>query len=184
MVADLDRLKPINDEHGHEAGDRVLTHVSRILLDCLHGRDAVARWGGDEFVVVHSCNDLEAASELAERIRISVSTHRYRLTGSSIARTSCSIGFAMFPFVRAVPGLLTWEEVLRLADAALYRAKGRRNAWVGWSGRKAAPDLATVVASDPEAAEVDNLIRSCSSDVTSGETIELLLRRPVNRSAR
>ena len=184
MVADLDCLKPINDEYGHEGGDRVLIHVSRILRDCLHGLDTVVRWGGDEFVIVHSCNNLEAASDLAERIRVAVSTHRYRLIGSSIARTSCSIGFAMYPFVRAAPGVLTWEEVLRLADTALYRAKSRRNAWVGWSGRRAAPDLATLVSADPEAAELDNIIRSCSSDVTSGETIELLLRRPTSRGAR
>src|SRR5262249_14274031 len=64
MVADLDRLKPINDEYGHEAGDRVLSRVSHILRDCLHGIDTVVRWGGDEFVVVHSCNDLESAAEL------------------------------------------------------------------------------------------------------------------------
>jgi two-component system sensor histidine kinase ChiS len=179
MVIDLDRLKPINDEHGHEGGDRLLVQVSRILRDCLQGVDTVVRWGGDEFVIVHTCNNLEAASELAERIRVAVSTHRYRMTGSSIARTSCSVGFAMYPFVRAVPGLLSWEEVLRLADTALYRAKARRNAWVGWSGRKAAPDLATRVTQDPEAAEVENIIRSCSSDVTSGETIELLLRRSI-----
>ena len=184
MVADLDCLKPINDEYGHEGGDSVLIHVSRILRDCLHGLDTVVRWGGDEFVVVHSCNNLEAASELAERIRIAVSTHRYRLTGTSVARTSCSIGFAMYPFVRAVPGLLTWEEVLRLADAALYRAKTRRNAWVGWSGRKAAPDLATRIVADPEGAEADNLIRTCSSEVASGETIELLLRRSRGSRAR
>jgi diguanylate cyclase (GGDEF)-like protein len=184
MVVDLDRLKPINDEHGHEAGDRVLVHVSRILRDCLQGLDAVVRWGGDEFVIVHSCNNLDVASELAERIRIAVSKHRYRLTGSSVARTSCSVGFALYPFVRAVPGLLSWEEVLRLTDAALYRAKSRRNAWVGWSGRKAAPDLATLVTADPEAAEIDNLIRSCSSEAASGETIELLLRRPASGGAR
>jgi diguanylate cyclase (GGDEF)-like protein len=182
MVADLDCLKPINDEYGHEAGDRVLIQVSRILRDCLHGLDTAVRWGGDEFVIVHSCINLEAAADLAERIRLAVSTHRYRLTGQTIARTSCSIGFSMYPFVRAAPGLLTWEEVLRLADAALYRAKSRRNAWVGWSGRKAAPDLATRIVADPESAEIDNLIRACSSDLTSGETIELLLRRPMGRA--
>ena len=183
IVADLDRLKPINDEYGHEAGDRVLSRASHIIRDCLHGLDTVVRWGGDEFVVVHSCNTLEEAAELAERVRIAVSRHRYRLTGSSIARTSCSIGFAMYPFVREAPGLLNWEDVLRLADAALYRAKCRRNAWVGWSGRRAVPDLATVVAADPEGAEIENIIHTCSSDVSSGETIEMLLRRPMSRSA-
>jgi diguanylate cyclase (GGDEF)-like protein len=182
MVADLDCLKPINDEHGHEAGDRVLVQVSRILRDCLPGHDTVVRWGGDEFVIVHACPDMEAAARLAERMRLSVSTHRYRLPGTTIARTSCSIGFSMFPFVQAAPGLLTWEEVLRLADAALYRAKGRRNAWVGWAGTNVAPELATRVVADPEAAEAEDLIRSCSSALASGETIELLLRRKLNRA--
>lgn len=184
MVADLDRLKPINDEYGHEAGDRVLSRASHIIRDCLHGLDTVVRWGGDEFVIMHSCNSLEAAAELAERIRVAVSTHRYRIPASSIARTSCSIGFAMYPFVREAPGMLTWEEVLRLADAALYRAKCRRNAWVGWSGCKAISDLATIITADPEEAEFEHIIRTCSSDVTSGETIDMLLRRPMVRAGR
>lgn len=182
MVADLDCLKPINDDYGHEAGDRVLIQVSRILRDCVPDADTVIRWGGDEFVIVHACADPEAAAKLAERIRLSVSTHRYRLPGTTLARTSCSIGFSMFPFVRAAAGLLTWEDVLRLADAALYRAKGRRNAWVGWSGCDVAPDLADRIVADPEAAEAESLIRTCSSQIASGETIELLLRRALTRA--
>ncbi len=181
MVVDLDRLKPINDECGHEGGDRVLTSVSRILRECLQGLDTVVRWGGDEFVVVHACDSLEAAAELAERIRASISTHRFRLSGNTIARTSCSIGFALYPFIRSAPGLLGWEEVLRLADAALYRAKSRRNAWVGWSGRKAVEGLPERIINDPESAEAEHLIRTCSSNVAGDETIELILRRPSGR---
>ncbi|HEV7715758.1 MAG TPA: diguanylate cyclase, partial [Steroidobacteraceae bacterium] len=106
MVVDLDFLKPINDEHGHEAGDRVLISMSKILRDCMLRPDCVVRWGGDEFVMVHACDDLDAAAELAERVRSAVCSHRFRLAGSAHARTSCSIGFALYPFVRSVPGLL------------------------------------------------------------------------------
>ncbi len=151
------------------------------MRDCLHSTDAVVRWGGDEFVVVHACSESRRGGGVAERIRIAILTHRYRSPATSTARTSCSIGFALYPFVRAVPGLLGWEEVLRLADAALYRAKSRRNAWVGWSGRRAAEGLPESVIDDPALAEAKHVIRSCSSNVASDETIELILRRPGGR---
>jgi diguanylate cyclase (GGDEF)-like protein len=178
MVVDLDCMKPINDEHGHDAGDRVLIGVGRILRDSIRGCDNVVRWGGDEFVVVHACNDLDAAAALAEHMRHAVAHHRFTIAGKVSARTSCSIGFALYPFVRAAPGLVGWEDVLRIADGALYRAKGRRNAWVGWSGRRAVADLCERVLADPDAAQAGQLIRARTSNAVSGETIEMLLRRP------
>ena len=178
LVMDLDCMKPINDDYGHDAGDRVLTAVGRILRDSIRGADNVVRWGGDEFVVVHACNDLDAAAALAERLRHAVAHHRFMIANKASVRTSCSIGFALYPFVRAVPDLLGWEDVLRVADAALYRAKCRRNAWVGWSGRRAVPELCDKIFADPDGAELDNLIKVRSSDAVSGETIEMLLQRP------
>jgi diguanylate cyclase (GGDEF)-like protein len=171
-------MKPINDDYGHDAGDRVLTAVGRILGGMVHGNDNVVRWGGDEFVVVHACSDLDSAAELAERARHTVANHRFMIANKVSVRTSCSIGFALYPFVRAVPNLLGWEDVLRIADAALYRAKSRRNAWVGWSGRRAVPDLSERIFADPDAAEAEGLIRTHSSTAVSGETIEMLLQRP------
>jgi diguanylate cyclase (GGDEF)-like protein len=178
FVIDLDSMKPINDDYGHDAGDRVLTGVSSILRESMHGSDTVVRWGGDEFVVVHGCSDLDAAADYAERIRHAVAHHRFLIGNKVSARTSCSIGFALYPFVRAVPALMSWEEVLRVADAALYRAKSRRNAWVGWSGRRAMPDLSDRIFADPDAAEAEQLIKARASNAVSGETIEMLLRRP------
>ena len=183
MMIDLDSLKPINDDYGHDAGDRVLNAMGCILRDTIRGSDSVVRWGGDEFVIVHSCSDLEGAAALAERIRHTVANHRFVIANKLPVRTSCSIGFALHPFVRAVPDLLGWEDVLRIADGALYRAKSRRNAWVGWSGRRAVPDLSERILADPDAAQIDNLIKVHSSDVASGETIEMLLQRPRGRAA-
>jgi diguanylate cyclase (GGDEF)-like protein len=179
MVAiDLDCMKPVNDEFGHDAGDRVLKRVAEILRDSVTGADAVIRWGGDEFLVLHACDDIDAAAVLAERMRYAVAKHRYHIGRSAVARTSCSLGFALYPFVRAAPGLVTWEDVIRLADAALYRAKSRRNAWVGWSGVTATPHLVNRIVGDPDTAEQEGFLETRVSEATTGETIELFLRRP------
>lgn len=178
LVVDLDCMKPINDDYGHDAGDRVLMGVSKILQEHSHGCDHIVRWGGDEFVVVHGCSDLDAAADFAERVRHAVAHHRFVIGNKVSARTSVSIGLALYPFVRAVPGLLGWEDVLRIADAALYRAKCRRNAWVGWSGRRAMPDLCDRIFADPDAAQAEQIIKARTSTAVSGETIEMLLQRP------
>ncbi len=105
---------------------------------------------------------------------------RFRINGRRVARTSVSIGFACYPFVAEAPRLVPWEEVLNLADAALYRAKRSRNAWVGWSGSRSAADLTDLldrVESDPEAAQLEGYIESCTSEPVSDETVELLLRQ-------
>jgi len=59
-----------------------------------------------------------------------------------------------------------------------WDAKNRRNAWVGWSGRRAEPNLCERIFADPDAAQLDNLLKVRSSDAASGETIEMLLQRP------
>lgn len=185
MLIDLDCLKPINDRLGHEAGDHVLGQIAGILRDCVRDTDRVVRWGGDEFVLVHAPSDLDSAAKLAERIRVSVSKRRFRIPGNQVARTSCSIGFACFPFVPDAAKPLTWEEVLKLADMALYRAKMTRNAWVGWRGtRKAAAEdnLAQLLEADSEAAEQNGYVETRRSSLPVGETIELLLRKTRSRS--
>jgi len=178
MIADLDRLKPINDDQGHEAGDRVLAGVGKILRDTMSPGDILLRWGGDEFVLVHVCGSFEEAAGCAERMRAAVARHRFSLRGNAIARTSCSIGFAMYPFDASTGPGLSWEDVLSLADGALYRSKTRRNAWVGWHGKGTAPaDLRARVLADPVAAENEGLIEVRASVATPGETIERLLRQ-------
>jgi diguanylate cyclase (GGDEF)-like protein len=184
ITVDLDRMKPVNDEFGHDAGDRVLKRVAEILRDSVASTDAVVRWGGDEFLVLHACEGIDAAAAVAERLRFAISKHRYHVGGNAVARTSCSLGFALHPFVPSAPGLVTWEEVVRLADAALYRAKSRRNAWVGWGGITPVPHLMSRIVADPDAAERGGYLETRVSDTTTGETIEIYLRRPADLRGR
>jgi len=182
LLVDLDRLKPINDQHGHEAGDRLLIEVAAILNHCVRGNDKVVRWGGDEFVVVHAVSDLDGAAALAERIRYLVSRRRFQVGGTACGRTSCSIGFALYPFVANAAQRPGWEQVLNVADANLYRAKETRNAWVGCCGTVDVTDLETLAERDLQAAERQHLVRVVRSGATDAETVELLLRRPPSNS--
>jgi diguanylate cyclase (GGDEF)-like protein len=145
LVIDLDHLKPINDLHGHEAGDQVLIAVAEILRRCCRASDILVRWGGDEFVIVHHDADMNAAEQLAERIRSLVAKRVFHCSDGTSVRTSCSIGFARFPFIREAPKQVSWEQLLAVADAALYHAKKERNGWIGWAGTAAAASQAGMI---------------------------------------
>jgi diguanylate cyclase (GGDEF)-like protein len=155
MLVDLDRLKPINDEYGHEAGDLALEGVATLLRRSLRETDRVVRWGGDEFVIARTQSGLEDAALLAEEIRARTAELRFRVSDTASAHTTCSIGFACYPFVLESPLWATWEEVLNLADMALYRAKVLRDAWLGWCGLPRAArqtELFRLMSVDPHAA--------------------------------
>jgi diguanylate cyclase (GGDEF)-like protein len=163
LMVDLDHFKPINDSFGHAAGDRVLVDVRNLLLDACRDSDIVIRWGGDEFLVVGRDSEPSKAEILAERIRRSIEDHVFKLGDNRVARTTCSVGFACFPFVRRDPDALPWEQTLALADAALYSAKNTsRNAWVGYlstplSAQRRA-DIVRVVREEPNRARFEGLL--------------------------
>ena len=73
IMVDLDDFKRVNDEHGHQYGDRVLKEVARALMGCVRANDTVVRHGGDEFSVIAPETDRDAADELADRLRKSIS---------------------------------------------------------------------------------------------------------------
>jgi GGDEF domain-containing protein len=102
--------------------------------------DLIVRWGGDEFVVMFPDADLDNASALAESIRSAVAKQLYRIPGGQTVRTSCSIGFAQYPFIPGHPRMLNWEETLSIADIALYEAKRDRNHWLGLAGTEKAAE--------------------------------------------
>jgi diguanylate cyclase (GGDEF)-like protein len=169
MLVDLDRLKPVNDEHGHEAGDKLITGVSALLLNCVRDTDKVVRWGGDEFVIVGPM-DFDGGTIVAERIRSSIARTRFPVGRGEFVRTTCSIGFAPFPFVPGNADRLTWEHVLNLADMAAYRAKKTRDSWVGWRGTPAAAEVTDIVATierDADAAARDSLLEIRTGDRAS-----------------
>ncbi len=132
MMIDLDGFKKINDNYGHNAGDRALLQVRDILIHCCRSSDMVIRWGGDEFLILGRSSGRNATERLAERLRTELSAHSFTLGKGKTGQLSGSIGFALYPFVSLVPGLLHWESVVGIADQAAYLAKeNQRNAWVG-----------------------------------------------------
>jgi diguanylate cyclase (GGDEF)-like protein len=119
VMVDSDNLKSVNDAHGHEAGNRLLQHVVRCIRDELRGSDVMARFGGDEFVILLPETQRRGALELAERIRKSVESSRFDIRGGD-AQVTVSIGIASYP---EDGGNL--EIILDKADKAMYRAKQR-----------------------------------------------------------
>ncbi|MEV5070373.1 diguanylate cyclase [Microbacterium sp. LMI12-1-1.1] len=115
LFIDLDGFKRVNDLFGHQAGDRMLRDVGRRLLTAVRASDLVARYGGDEFVVVCEVGEPSDAVEIAERI---LDLFRAEPTGSA-APLSASIGIAV---ASSGSGLMA-DQLLRHADLAMYRAK-------------------------------------------------------------
>lgn len=109
LMVDVDDLKPINDDHGHEAGDAALRRVGAVIQDHSRIDDVAARWGGDEFAVLVPGAGARDAAELAERVCAAV-----RASGLSV-----SIGVAELGDRKTAAGLA----LCRAADEALYRAK-------------------------------------------------------------
>jgi diguanylate cyclase (GGDEF)-like protein len=112
VLLDLDRFKDINDSFGHAAGDVMLRAVSRLLTSLARQGDTVARWGGEEFVVVLPETDLVGALRFAERLRRTIEAHA---VGDMHTSASCGVA-TMLPEDSV-------EELLSAADRALYQAK-------------------------------------------------------------
>ena len=119
LICDLDHFKEINDSVGHPAGDAVLRHLTRrILVPAVRPKDLVARYGGDEFVLVLRGADSRAALMVAERIRRTVASQAVMLDGKVVSDLSISLGIAAFPKDGD-----TREALVQAADQALYVAK-------------------------------------------------------------
>lgn len=129
VILDLDRFKLVNDQHGHEAGDLVLSRFGALLKQTFRGEDVVARWGGEEFVV-----GLYAATRQQTMARLTAlleTMQQQEFTGTSDEkfRVSFSGGIAQYPDDGA-----DLQALYRNADAALYVAKtGGRNQLSNWS---------------------------------------------------
>ncbi|RVT97860.1 PleD family two-component system response regulator [Rhodovarius crocodyli] len=122
LMLDLDRFKPINDTWGHNVGDAALREIANRLRVNLRASDVVARWGGEEFLVVMAGAPPEYAMLVAERLREAVADEPLQLGPVEINAT-VSIGAAV------APAGTDSDVVIGAADAALYRAKaGGRNA--------------------------------------------------------
>lgn len=122
LMLDIDHFKRINDSYGHRAGDEVLKHLGELLMKAVREMDVVARYGGEELMVIAPDAGLDAAVALAERLRQHAESHELVLTnqasGRQLIRVTISVGVASFH-----AGMNSVEELVRMADEALYRAK-------------------------------------------------------------
>ncbi len=144
LMIDLDGFKTINDRFGHDAGDSVLRAFGQVASSQLRESDYMIRWGGEEFMVVACQSDSDNACQIAQRIMAAVRAAEFSIgeDGERVAVT-CSVGIACYPFGEPVDAL-DWEQVLQLADAAVYQAKNAgRNRWVQLApGKRFEPDEA------------------------------------------
>jgi diguanylate cyclase (GGDEF)-like protein len=123
-LIDADNFKEINDQYGHDVGDKVLVEMARRLSSSIRHSDVLVRWGGEEFLIVSRYTDRSEAEWLAQRVLAAVADTPFSMGGSvePIYRT-CSLGWAAFPWFPDDPRAISYEEVLTLADRGLHQAK-------------------------------------------------------------
>ncbi|MFU8830589.1 MAG: diguanylate cyclase [Wenzhouxiangella sp.] len=116
LMADIDDFKPINDELGHEAGDQALIHMADILVAHVRGRDATARWGGEEFLLYLPDTTIDAAESVAINLQTAIAASPVKLGDR---RTVLNMTFGVTEFR---PGQ-TLDDCIKQADQAMYRGK-------------------------------------------------------------
>jgi len=123
VMFDIDHFKKVNDTHGHQAGDLVLSEIATLLTGALRAEDVFARYGGEEFAVICRGTELAQAQVVGERMRKAVEKHRFTFEGTHIPVT-ISVGIAGLPD----PAVKDATDLVSRADKALYQSKhGGRN---------------------------------------------------------
>lgn len=125
LIIDIDHFKKVNDTYGHQAGDAVLSDVARLIKERLRETDLFARYGGEEFALIATVTEQAGACVLADRIRALIEKSEFPF-GDNRIKVTISIGISTWqPTMNE-----DYEELIRQADTALYRAKeqGRNRA--------------------------------------------------------
>jgi diguanylate cyclase (GGDEF)-like protein len=117
IQTDIDKFKNINDTHGHDVGDQVIKGLAGILRRLKRSTDYVARFGGEEFVIICEETDAQGAFQLAERVREELQRTTFH-AASGPFQVTCSLGVATHPWDGT-----TWEELYKATDEALYVSK-------------------------------------------------------------
>jgi diguanylate cyclase (GGDEF)-like protein len=123
LFLDLDSFKKVNDKHGHLLGSKILVELAGMLKGAVRKVDAVARYGGDEYIVVLTDTNSKGAMIVAERIRQMVEEHTFTVDEGFPIKLTVSIGVASYP-----EHGVSKVDLLHLADEAMYRGKyGKKN---------------------------------------------------------
>lgn len=120
LFIDLDHFKDINDSYGHQAGDIVLKEVAQVLADIMRTTDVLARFGGEEFVILLADTHPTPAYDIAERIRKTIEETPFKISKSDTLTVTMSIGLAM---IDKDSPIHTTQQLLSAADQAVYAAK-------------------------------------------------------------
>jgi len=119
LFMDVDNFKFFNDNNGHQAGDEVLKTISQIMTSAVRDSDIVARWGGEEFIIIAAETETKPACELAERIRLKIANHAFaHAKQQPLGIVSLSIGVATIS-----SSTEDAQSLVKLADDAVYFAK-------------------------------------------------------------
>jgi diguanylate cyclase (GGDEF)-like protein len=113
ILYDVDNFKAVNDTHGHQIGDKVLVQLSQFVPSLLRNTDLLARWGGEEFIILTPGSDGEMAYQATEKLRNAIEQVGF----DEIGTVTCSFGVAQYVYGD------TAETLISRADDALYRAK-------------------------------------------------------------
>lgn len=118
FIIDANNFKTLNDTYGHRTGDLVLKSLSSILMSNTRKKDMVARWGGDEFLIITLDTDKDSAQRLVERLNDAIIREAGWAESTYKISLSVSIGFATFP-----EDASTFDELLSIADKNMYKIK-------------------------------------------------------------
>ena len=123
-LIDADNFKEMNDQYGHDVGDRVLIEMSRRISSSIRHSDVLVRWGGEEFLIVSRYTDRKEAELLAQRVLSAVADTAFTLVDSAGENLPHVFpGLGSVPWFPDDPHAVSYEEVLTLADRGLHRAK-------------------------------------------------------------
>jgi diguanylate cyclase len=127
-MCDVDKFKTINDTYGHLAGDKVLQILAQSMIRHVREMDCICRYGGEEFLILLPQTKLDGAQVVLEKIRSLIEKTPVEIEPGCTIAVTISIGAAHWE------AGLTFEQVVKQADAALYDAKGRgRNRVCHWA---------------------------------------------------
>ncbi|HEY5609812.1 MAG TPA: GGDEF domain-containing protein, partial [Thermoanaerobaculia bacterium] len=129
IFLDLDELKRVNNLYGHLAGSRTLQEVAKRILGAVRAIDKVVRFGGDEFCIILPQTDQEQAVAVAMRVRRALVESSFAIEPGVDVRITASFGIATFPTHAS-----TKEDLIRQADAAMFRVKSTTKNAIGTAG--------------------------------------------------
>lgn len=113
IIMDIDFFKRVNDNYGHNAGDKVLFEIATLIKNNINNNAVVGRWGGEEFLIIYKCADLSEAVNLSECLRKNI--EGYSFTG--VGNITASFGVSEFSGKNSI------EQIIGKADKALYKSK-------------------------------------------------------------